>query len=286
VSKFQVWKEFEGVVLNPEDNDHRKCYEWVQECKQLDNAPGFLMIMGKVGRGKTHMAWGTIMEGDWETIGGPYIQAWSAPSLMASLRPGGKPDDDTSVLRDCMKAGVLLLDELGTEKVSEWVYEQFEMIVTERYNYKRPTIITSNLTMSNMEERYGERIVSRMVQGATTIHVQGVDRRKKQKEVEQTPSLPVAPTEWKCTSRNPDDPEMVCRNSAPQSHHRWHGARRPLSRVKKLFPDKPMFGDDGALRESMRGISWDDPGDGWQRTPQGTAGMLGMNQRVQENLPR
>jgi hypothetical protein len=178
-----------------------------------------------------------------------------------------------------MKAGVLLLDELGTEKVSEWVYEQFEMIITERYNFKRPTIITTNLSIPNMEERYGERIISRMIQRATTIVVEGVDRRQ---VVEQTPSLPVAPTEWKCTSRNPDDPEMVCTNSAPQSHHRWHGARRTLPRVKELFPDKPMFGDDGALRESMRGISWEDPGDAWNRVPQGSADLLSKVRRTQE----
>jgi hypothetical protein len=175
-----------------------------------------------------------------------------------------------------MKAGVLLLDELGTEKVSEWVYEQFEMIITERYNFKRPTIITSNLSFPDMEARYGERIISRMQQGATMVHVEGVDRR------DATPSLPVAPIEWKCTSRNPDDPEMVCTNSAPQSHHRWHGARRPLSIVKKLWPEKPMFGDYGALRESMRLISWEDPGDSWNRNPQGSADLLSKVRRTQE----
>ena len=48
------------------------------------------------------------------------------------------------VLRPVMTADLLVLDDLGAEKTSEWVEETMNLIVNTRYNERRPTIFTSN----------------------------------------------------------------------------------------------------------------------------------------------
>ena len=48
------------------------------------------------------------------------------------------------ILRPVMDADLLVLDDLGSEKPSEWVEETMNLIVNTRYNERRPTIFTTN----------------------------------------------------------------------------------------------------------------------------------------------
>jgi DNA replication protein DnaC len=51
---------------------------------------------------------------------------------------------ETEILRPVMVADLLVLDDLGAEKTSEWVGETLNLIVNTRYNERRLTIFTSN----------------------------------------------------------------------------------------------------------------------------------------------
>ena len=73
--------------------------------------------------------------------------------------------------------GLLFIDDIGAEKMTEWVAETFYLILNYRYNEMLPTIFTSNLSPSELAERIGDRIVSRIIGSSDVIKLDGEDRR-------------------------------------------------------------------------------------------------------------
>ena len=77
---------------------------------------------------------------------------------------------EMDILRPVMEADLLVLDDLGAEKTSEWVEETMNLVVNTRYNERRPTIFTSNYEdlpdeagdPQSLKARVGFRIHSRL----------------------------------------------------------------------------------------------------------------------------
>jgi DNA replication protein DnaC len=89
------------------------------------------------------------------------------------------------VLKPLLGADLLVLDDLGAERTSEWVQETLGLVVNERYNAKRPTIFTSNLSdrADNTDPRsfiyqLGARTRSRLLEMCDWVEIQGVDVRE------------------------------------------------------------------------------------------------------------
>jgi DNA replication protein DnaC len=87
-----------------------------------------------------------------------------------------------------MEADLLVLDDLGSEKTSEWVEETMNLIVNTRYNERRHTIFTSNYldtpddadgehTIESLKERIGFRIHSRLHEMCEFLEYDGADYR-------------------------------------------------------------------------------------------------------------
>jgi len=133
-----------------------------------------LVLLGTTGRGKTGLAYGALRE---LHRTGLAVRWGSVPALLAGLRPNGA-EEPTYTLRSLQRTNVLLLDDFGTEKLSEWAAEQLYLIVNSRYEAKLPTIVTSNLNIEQLEETVGPRIISRLLEKAKVIPVTGPDLRE------------------------------------------------------------------------------------------------------------
>src|SRR5438105_2393734 len=104
-----------------------------------------LLIIGKIGTGKTHLAVGILKE---------LIQNRGIPSLFYDYRELLKEIQNSynatvqttelDVLRPVFETDVLVLDELGAVKPTEWVWDTVSLILNTRYNDNRTTIITTN----------------------------------------------------------------------------------------------------------------------------------------------
>jgi DNA replication protein DnaC len=88
------------------------------------------------------------------------------------------------ILRPVMNAEVLLLDDLGAEKTSEWVEETMNLIVNTRYNEKRITIFTTNFVdspddadLDSLKARVGFRLHSRLHEMCEFLEYEGGDYR-------------------------------------------------------------------------------------------------------------
>lgn len=72
---------------------------------------------------------------------------------------------------------VLILDDLGIEKPTEWAQETLYTIVDRRYRDNKKTVFTSNYSLDDLVERIGDRIPSRIAEMCKVIKLEGKDRR-------------------------------------------------------------------------------------------------------------
>lgn len=155
---------------------------WADQAAADIRDAGFLVLTGSVGTGKTHQAYGALRRIA-ET--GPArfeMLAMTAPDMYGLLRPGGSERGSEAELKRLCRIPLLLLDDLGTEKLSEWTEEATYRLINERYNACLPLIITTNLPIRNdgrdLVTRLGERLASRLAQDSTVIHLDGPDHRR------------------------------------------------------------------------------------------------------------
>jgi DNA replication protein DnaC len=147
-----------------------------------DHAPS-LLITGTTGTGKTHQAYGAL-----KLIAshGPknfQLIATTSADLYGSLRPNGSTGAAEHGLKRLCEIPLLLLDDLGSAKTSEWTEEITYRLINYRYNQCLPTIFTSNLPAKadggrDLSSTLGERITSRLAEMTTVIPMAGTDRRR------------------------------------------------------------------------------------------------------------
>ena len=135
-------------------------------CEQYAAAPrGWLILVGRVGSGKTHLAQ-AIVRATLDAGRSAYMA--TMPDLLETLRAGYKDEKDTFDARFDMLAEVplLVIDDLGAEKGTEWSREQLYRAVNRRYEERSPLVVTSNAHLSRMGDSVDARILSRLSEGA------------------------------------------------------------------------------------------------------------------------
>jgi DNA replication protein DnaC len=93
---------------------------------------------------------------------------------------------ETEILEPVFQTEVLLLDELGALKPSEWVLDMIRLIIGTRYSENRLTIFTTNYADAIagegdelLEDRIGVRLRSRLYQMCKTVAIDGEDYRRR-----------------------------------------------------------------------------------------------------------
>lgn len=143
-----------------------------------ENPKKGLYIHGDVGTGKTFMAYGVAHRAQQK---GMIARVYNFSELLRVIRESyGKHyqeyhDNPVYDIQDF--DGLLIIDDLGAEKVSDWSQEMLYGIINRRYEEKLITIITSNLNIADLAERVGERIVSRIVEMCSIVEIKGEDKR-------------------------------------------------------------------------------------------------------------
>jgi DNA replication protein DnaC len=78
-----------------------------------------------------------------------------------------------------LRADLLILDDLGAEKPTEWALEKIYQLVNLRYESLRPMIATTNLDLNSLERLLGERTFGRLIEMCLPVEVSGEDYRRK-----------------------------------------------------------------------------------------------------------
>jgi DNA replication protein DnaC len=146
---------------------------------------GFL-FMGSVGVGKTHLA-AAILRGLIDKQVACLFYEFGA--LLKEIQQSYKPisqASELSVVEPVYEAEVLVLDELGASKPTEWVLDTVRQIIRTRYNDRKLTLFTTNYldtgrgpTDETLEDRVGARIRSRLYEMCRTVVIEGEDYRQR-----------------------------------------------------------------------------------------------------------
>lgn len=140
----------------------------------FDRKSGNLLFTGATGLGKTHLSLAIARE---VTAKGYFVLYGSAQNFLESLEREhfGKKDGDT--MRQLQQCDLLILDDLGAEFPSAFVVSAVYNIVNTRILARRPTIVSTNLTLREIESRYTERLLSRFVGCYEMLEFAGRDVR-------------------------------------------------------------------------------------------------------------
>ncbi|HEX8246685.1 MAG TPA: ATP-binding protein [Pyrinomonadaceae bacterium] len=151
-----------------------------------------LLFMGTVGVGKTHLAV-SILKALNER--GFTCLFYEFGSLLKGIQDSYNPSTQTSelkVLSPVFDAEILVLDEIGASKPTEWVRDTMAHIINTRYNDKKLTIFTTNYMDDRkaekdetLEDRIGVRLRSRLYEMCRTVKIEGQDFRRTFDQVSQ-----------------------------------------------------------------------------------------------------
>lgn len=144
--------------------------------KAMPSAKNNLYLHGPVGCGKTHIAYGIKQLFTFR------VQVWNTAEMLQEIRRDYDRDGYSKgrleeKLTDNQNRFLLVLDDIGAEKPTDFVTETLYRIINMRYIHKIPTIFTSNYTLSELAERIGDRSASRIAEMCDFIKLTGDDRR-------------------------------------------------------------------------------------------------------------
>ncbi len=162
----------------------------------LETGGNGLLLTGSIGVGKTHLAVGILQA----LISGRGAKGlfWDYRDLLKAVQHSYNPTvvaTEHDILRPVFEAEVLVLDELGANRPTEWVWDTVAHILNTRYNDQRTTIITTNyanlppggnpqggaraaMREETLGDRIGERMRSRLQEMCIVMEMAGEDFRQ------------------------------------------------------------------------------------------------------------
>lgn len=130
---------------------------------------GFYFWSNTKGSGKTMLA--VAMANELISKYKRFAKFTTSTTILDEIRATYNKDNDeteSKLLDDLAKADFLIIDDFGTERVTDWVGEKFYQIINGRYINKKVTIFTSNYDLETL--KYDDRITSRIKGRSFTVH--------------------------------------------------------------------------------------------------------------------
>lgn len=152
------------VVSNPAQQIALEaCTDYVDNFSKHRREGRCMLLLGKVGTGKTHLAIASanhlinecMVKAVYRTVG----------TLISEIRATFNErsgESEAHILREVIGADLLVLDEVGATKQSEFELATLFSIINGRYEQCRPTIIVSNLSPAELNDAIGARCVDRI----------------------------------------------------------------------------------------------------------------------------
>jgi DNA replication protein DnaC len=181
--------DLDSYLPNHESQKKAKIYvqRFLEKYPQIDVG---LLFLGTCGVGKTHLAVALLKQVISEKGDGGIF--YDFRDLLREIQASWNSVSQTSeleVLRPVLEAKILVLDELGANKPTEWVRDTIAHIINCRYNDKKITIFTSNYLDAptrqgeeTLRDRIGIRLRSRLYEMCREIEINGEDFRQEIKK--------------------------------------------------------------------------------------------------------
>ena len=135
-----------------------------------------IIFTGGVGTGKTHLAAAICKEVTYKYS--TTVEFVSYVQLLADIRAAFSGNKNIGEIEEkMMKTGLLVIDDLGKEKQSQFSNETLYRVVNERYKNELPVIITTNWPLETLSERLDYAVFSRLIGTCKVVEMSGSDYR-------------------------------------------------------------------------------------------------------------
>lgn len=154
----------------------KKCKEFIDSIDNFDQKPNNLLLYGDTGVGKTFLSNCVAKE---LLEKGKSVIYFTAFQLFDILSKGvfQKEEESIALHRNIYDCDLLIIDDLGTEVSNNFTSSQLFLCVNERLLRQKSTIISTNLSMEQLGERYSKRTVSRISDSYNLLKLFGKDIR-------------------------------------------------------------------------------------------------------------
>lgn len=161
---------------NGSDTAYKVAVKYVKTFKEWNGES--LLLWGEPGNGKTHLAAAIVNE---LSKKGYIVVFQSVPELLQRIRStfnSENKENETQIMRALLECDLLILDDIGAEKTTEWVEEKLFNIIDGRYRKELPTLYTSNLEPKELKNQVGKRSYDRMVETSLTVKNEAASYRR------------------------------------------------------------------------------------------------------------
>ena len=170
---------FTGKAREEAESRLEYCRQYAQN---FGTHPHSLLLQGSTGLGKTHLA--TAIAADLLRRGFS-VEYDTAFNLFSAFERNrfGRGENDTAKYFDC---DLLIVDDLGSEPAGSFNEAAFYNLLNTRNMHGRPLLITTSLSLKELNERYDARCISRLFGDMECLRFTGrdvrIERRKQGSE--------------------------------------------------------------------------------------------------------
>ena len=167
-------RTFANFDRRRDENAYQQCSAYANREDLYTSDRNGLLILGGVGTGKTHLAAAIancLVDRGIPAEFGTYIDYLEA--IRMEYDHTGEREELTKLRTTTM----LVIDDLGKEKRTEWSQQTLFSIINYRYEHRLPIVITSNLTPNEIRAHVGEAIQSRLFEMCSAVIMNGSDYR-------------------------------------------------------------------------------------------------------------
>lgn len=177
-------RTFENFDVSANPKAFEIALDYAENFDTYKRAGQGLMFVGPFGTGKTHLAAAIanyLLKNKVPVIFG------TLGNLLADIKDTFDEDSliTTARVRNQLRnVQLLIIDDLGKEKVTPWMLEEFYNLLNARYEALKPVVITTNLSLEEIEQKYevenyrvGGAITSRLIEMCRIVKMEGEDYR-------------------------------------------------------------------------------------------------------------
>jgi len=153
-------------AVNPNSTKQQRIYEFCKEYasnfESIRKTGRSFLMLGTVGTGKTHLSVGVALEIMQQGHSAIFTSASKIFRSIKDTYHKGSHQKESEVMAIYTQCDLLIIDEVGVQRGSDFEKETFFDVINERYENMRPTIILSNLTIEEIKVFLGERVFDRL----------------------------------------------------------------------------------------------------------------------------